>query len=46
MMKLGIYLKCIIANGLATFVSQSAFNYQVLASSLPINAKNRGEDVK
>lgn len=41
-----IYSKCILANTLATFFSQSAFNYQVLASSLPINAKNRNEDIR
>jgi hypothetical protein len=46
MRKAGVYIKCIIANALGTFLSQSAFNYQVLASSLPINAKNRSEDVR
>lgn len=44
--KLGIYFKCIVANTVGTLLSQSAFNYQVLASSLPVNARNRGEDVK
>ena len=43
---MSIYLKCILANTLGTFLSQSAFNYQVLASSLRIDVKNRGEDVK
>ena len=44
--KIFIYSKCIIANTLATILSQSSFNYQVLASSLPIDAKNRNEDVR
>ncbi len=32
--KYSVYLSCIIANALATIASQSAFNYQTIASSL------------
>ena len=37
---------CIVANTLSTIVSQSAFNYQIIASSLPINKTNRDENVR
>ena len=34
------------ANTLATVFSQSAFTYQILASSLPANKKNMNEDIR
>lgn len=37
---------CLIANIASTAVSQIAFNYMTLASSLPISKSNRPEDVK
>lgn len=37
---------CFIANTLSTALSQVAFSYQTIASSLPINSSNRPEDVK
>jgi hypothetical protein len=37
---------CFLANTLSTVLAQSAFNYQTIASSLPINKANRDEDVR
>lgn len=41
-----LYLSCVLANAAATLASQSAFNYQTIASSLEPNAKNSTESVK
>jgi len=35
------YLWCALANALGTLASQSAFNYQTIASSLEPDANNR-----
>lgn len=44
--KYGLYLSGIIANAIATIASQSAFNYQTIASSLEPNKNNTTESVK
>jgi len=44
--KFSIYGNCFLANIFATVLSQSASNFQILASSLPVDSKNRNEDVK
>jgi hypothetical protein len=44
--RFSIYLSCIAANMLATVASQSAFNYQTIASSLETNINNTTESVK
>lgn len=41
-----IFINCILANIASTFISQSAFNYQIIASSLPIDKNNRDENVR
>ena len=41
-----MYLACIAANMLATVASQSAFNYQTIASSLETNINNTTESIK
>ena len=35
------FLNCLIANVTSTVFAQSAFNYQTIASSLPIDKNNR-----
>jgi len=42
----GVYVACIIANALGTVASQSAFNYQTIASSLEPDKNNRVEKLK
>lgn len=37
---------CFFANAFSTAVAQIAFNYQILASSLPIDKNNLSENVK
>lgn len=37
---------CFIANAASTIVSQIAFNYQTIGSSLPIDKSNRPENVR
>lgn len=37
---------CVFANAAATFASQSAFNYQTIASSLEPDKNNTTESVK
>ncbi len=44
--KYAVYLSCIAANALATIASQSAFNYQTIASSLEPSRTNTTESVK
>ena len=41
-----ITANCLLANCMGTVISQSAFNYQTIASSLPIDKNNRDENVK
>ena len=44
--KYALYLSCVMANLVGTVVSQSAFNYQAIASSLEPNKNNTTELVK
>lgn len=41
MNKTTLYLNCIAANIISSILSQTASNFQVLASSLAVNSKNR-----
>ena len=41
-----VILSCFAANVISTGVAQIAFNYQTIASSLPIDKNNRPENVK
>lgn len=41
-----IYSYCLLANTLSTVLSQSAFNYQTIASSLAPDSRNRNENVR
>lgn len=41
-----IMANCYIANTFSTVMAQIAFNYQIMASSLPVDKTNRPESVK
>lgn len=43
--KISVYLGCILANAIGTFASQSAFNYQTIASSLEPSRNNTTESI-